>query len=290
MSDHPEFLVAGAGFMGSGIAQTIAAHGHSLFLYDIAESQLAKARENIRWSVEKLHAKSPELWPDAETVLSRIHFRWDLDRESLRGVKAVIEAVAENLEIKTALFHELDRVCPQQTWFFSNTSAIPITRMARSSGRPMRFCGMHFFSPVPLMKLVEVIRGEDTLDEAVELACEWARSWGKTPVRVLKDTPGFIVNRLLIGMTLEAIRLVEEGIASVEDVDLAMKLGCGHRMGPLETADMAGLDVYAHAAQAIHTETGDSHFELPDLLRHKVIKGNLGRKTGKGFGEYNNLS
>lgn len=195
----------------------------------------------------------------------------------------VIEAIAERFEIKAGLFGELDKICPRDTLFFSNTSAISIGRLAATTGRAAQFCGMHFFSPVPLMKLVEVIRGEQTSDATISRAMELARAWGKSPVEVRRDVPGFIVNRLLIAMAFEAVRLLEGGVASVEDIDAAMKLGCAHRMGPLETMDMSGLDIFLHAGEAIYEETSDPKYQPPELLRKMVSEGRLGRKTGRGF-------
>lgn len=284
MSVTPKILIAGAGFMGSGIAQTLAASGYTLFLYDISEKQLHHAEQGIRWSAGKLHTRKPESCPDAEEVLSRITFSTELKMASEAGI--VIEAVAERIEIKSTLFRELHELCDPGTLFYTNTSAIPISRLAGLSGRPDRFCGLHFFSPVPLMQLVEVIRGEQTADFVVETAMQLVRACGKTPVEVRKDVPGFVVNRLLIAMLLEAIRLVESGVASVEDVDMAMKLGCGHKMGPLETADMSGLDVFLHAAEAIYQESGDEQYRPPEYLKEKVRMGFLGRKSGQGFYHY----
>jgi 3-hydroxybutyryl-CoA dehydrogenase len=252
-----------------------------VYLYDITEAQLRKSEESIRWSVEKLHSKNPEEWPSVEAVLDRIRFVTDLE---LAGSCAmIVEAVVEKFEIKTELFRKLDKICNPSTLFFSNTSAIPISRLASATDRPGKFCGLHFFSPVPLMKLVEVIRGEQTVDSTVAYALEKVRSWRKTPVIVKKDRPGFIVNRLLIGMALEAMRMVEEGIADPQEIDTAMKLGCGYKMGPLETADMSGLDIFMHAAEAIYQESGDEKFDPPQILKQLVSAGHLGRKTGKGI-------
>lgn len=286
MNVSQKVLIAGAGLMGSGIAQTLAAHGYMLILYDISDTQLKHAEQRIRWSAEKLHARQPESWPGVEELLSRITFAMDLTQGA--DAEIVIEAVAERLEIKGELFQKLHRLCNSKTLFYTNTSAIPISELAGLSGRPDRFCGLHFFSPVPLMRLVEVIRGEQTADFVVEAARQLARNCGKTPVEVQKDVAGFVVNRLFIAMLLEAIRMVESGVASVADVDTAMKLGCGHKMGPLETADMSGLDVFLHATEAIYLENGDERYRPPELLKEKVRLGHLGRKSGEGFYPYNN--
>lgn len=267
--------------MGSGIAQTAAARGFNVVLYDLGVAPLEKARTAIAWSVDKLHGKRPDTWPESEKVLSRIEFV--TEKQAAGTATFVIEAIAEKFSLKANLFEELHRICPKQAIFFTNTSAIPISKLAEASGRPENFCGLHFFSPVPLMQLVEVIRGLDSSEATIASAMQLARDLGKTPVLVEKDVPGFVVNRLLIGMTLEAIRLLESGVASAEDIDQAMKLGCGHKMGPLETADMSGLDIFLHAAEAIYQETANPQYLPPKLLVQMVAQGKLGKKSGDGF-------
>lgn len=267
--------------MGHGIAQTAATAGFSVRLYDVNENAVTKAFEQIRWSLDKFHQKKPDTAPHPDLVMPRIGKARSLDEAA--EASYVIEVVAEKAEIKEALFRTLDGIAPEETLFCSNTSAIPISQLAQATSRADRFCGMHFFAPVPLMALVEVIRGEGTSDATMERVTQLARDFGKEPVPVRRDEAGFIVNRLLMASILEAARLVERGVAEVADIDRAMRLGCGHKMGPLETADLSGLDVILHAVDAIHQASGDPMYEAPSILRDLVARGELGRKTGGGF-------
>jgi len=277
----PSILVAGAGFMGHGIAQTAAVAGCNVQLYDLNREALQGALERIRWSLEKFRQKQPAPSPDPEEVLARISLAEEL--ESASRVAFVIEAIAENAARKEDLFRCLHAISPKETVFCSNTSAIPISKLGAASGRPDRFCGMHFFSPVPLMSLVEVIRGTHASDQTVLRVMQLARDFKKEPIEVHRDVPGFIVNRLLLASVLEAIRLLEAGVADAPTIDKAMRLGCGHKMGPLEVADMAGLDVILNAVDAINEATLDAKYEAPLLLRKLVQAGHLGRKSGRGF-------
>jgi len=281
---YPTLFVAGAGFMGHGIAQTAATAGCRVLLYDLTVENAASGIERIRASLEKLKAKAPDTAPDPASILARLKPTASL--EDAAGADFVIEAIAENAALKEELFRRLDKVSSRETVFCTNSSAIPISRLAAVTERADRFCGMHFFAPVVLMKLVEVIRGVDTSNETASRVMELARQFGKEPVEVRRDIAGFVVNRILIAAILEAARVVESGAADAEAVDRAMRLGCGHKMGPLETADLSGLDVIAHAAEAIYEDTGDVKFKPPALLARLVAAGRLGRKSGRGFHDY----
>lgn len=270
--------------MGHGIAQAAASAGHPVFLYDLTEELAAKGIERIRWSLEKLRAKAPQTAADPQSVLALLRPTGNLKEAASAGV--VIEAIAEKAQLKEELFGRLEKVCPKETLFCSNTSAIPISRLAASTNRPEQFCGMHFFSPVPLMKLVEVIRGTGTSDATIARVMDLAREMGKDPVEVKRDTAGFIVNRILLASCLEAIRVLEAGVADAATIDLAMRTGCGHKMGPLELGDMTGLDVFYQAANAIYEDTGDLKYKPPALLARMVAAGHLGRKSGLGFYEH----
>lgn len=267
--------------MGHGIAQTAAAAGFPVLLYDTRESAIAHGLERIRWSLEKLRAKQPKL--EVEPILARIRPATLAD---VKEAGIVVEAIIEDAGVKEAFFRDLDALAPPETIFCSNSSAIPISRLAAATSRADRFCGMHFFAPVPLMKLVEVIRGVETSDATVERISELARQFGKEPVEVKRDIAGFIVNRILISAALEAVRVLEAGVADAAAIDTAMRTGCGYKMGPLETMDLSGLDVFLHAANAIYEDTGDPKFKTPALLSRLVAAGHLGRKSGRGFYPY----
>lgn len=279
----PTIFIAGAGFMGHGIAQTAASAGCRVYLYELSPQLAAAGIERIRASLEKLKAKSPDA-ADPQAVLARITASTDLNDAA--SAEYVIEAIAEDASLKEALFSRLDEVSPDETLFLTNSSAIPISRLAATTRRPDRFCGMHFFGPVVLMKLVEVIRGIGTSDATVAKVTALARRFGKEPVAVNRDVAGFVVNRVLLAGMLEAMRLVEQNVASAADIDTAMKLGCGYKMGPLETADLSGLDIFLNAADAIYEDSGEAKFKAPALLRRLVAAGHLGRKSGHGFYTY----
>lgn len=216
--------------------------------------------------------------------MSRIRVTTDLT--AAKDADFVFEAVSENLDIKRTLFGELDKICPNNTVFASNTSAIPITDIAEVTGRASQIVGTHFFSPVPMMKIVEIVKGYFTSDETMEIADNLCKSLGKETIRVKRDVAGFALNRINFPSTIEAIRLVEAGVVSVEDVDKGMRLGFGRPMGPLETQDLAGLDVRYNAYNAVYKETQDEKFHPPALLQRKVMVGHLGKKTGIGWYRY----
>ncbi len=269
--------------MGAGIAQVAATAGFHVTLYDVAESSLEKARENISSSLEKLYGKK-RITSSPDEIMGNLEFTEKL--EDAGKCDFVIEAVPEVKELKGELFQKLDTICKENVFFASNTSAIPISVLAKYCKRAKLFCGVHFFSPVPLMPLVEIIRGEETSDQTIDVFRELVMAMEKDPITVGKDIPGFIVNRVFFAAALEAARLMEKEVSNAADVDKAMQLGCGWKMGPLATCDLAGLDVIVHAADAIYEESGDPVFKVPQNMRELMREGHLGRKTGRGFYHY----
>jgi 3-hydroxybutyryl-CoA dehydrogenase len=277
-------IVVGSGMMGGGISQVCAQAGMTVFLNDVSRDALVKAIQNIEWSVGKFIEKG-KLVEEKETIIGRITPMQDLD--NAQDADLAIEAVYEQLELKQRIFEELDKICAPHTLLASNTSAIPISDLAAMTHRADKVLGLHFFSPVPMMQVVEVIKGISTTHKTAEIGQEFVKKIGKEPIMVNRDVPGFVINRINFPSTIEAMRLVEEGVATVEDVDKGLRLGLGRRMGIFETGDMVGLDVTYGALMAMYNETGDSRWYPPLLLRRKVKAGHLGRKTGKGWYEYN---
>ncbi|MCB2228280.1 MAG: 3-hydroxyacyl-CoA dehydrogenase family protein [Desulfarculaceae bacterium] len=278
--DIKKIFVAGAGLMGGGIAQICATKGYSVVIRDISPEFVEKGIEKVAWSVEKLVSKG-KVPGSVEEIMGRISGTTELDAAA--EADFVFEAIIENLAAKQELFGGLDEICPSHTIFASNTSAIPITNIAEATKRPEQFVGTHFFSPVPLMKIVEIIRGLLTSDETMDAAEALCQDVGKETIRVNLDVAGFALNRINFPSTIEAIRLVEAGVVSVDDIDKGMRLGFGRPMGPLETSDMSGLDIGFNAYKAVYEETKDEKFYPPMLLQRKIKVGHLGRKTGIGW-------
>lgn len=276
-------FVAGSGLMGSGIAQVCAQAGCTVSIMDIDDNMLQKAMKTIQWSLNKLEEKK-KIKETAEAVLSRIKPVTSL--EAACDADLMIEAIIEDLDTKQTLFKSLDAICPPETVFGTNTSAIPIIEIASAVKDPGRVVGIHFFNPVHRMKLVEVIKSLATSDETIDKARQFAIAIGKEPVVVNRDTAGFIVNRINGMAFLEALKLLEKGVAGVEDIDKAMRLGLGNAMGPFELMDMVGLDVVLNARMGVYNETRDPCHYPPGILKSMVKAGFLGRKTGKGFYEY----
>jgi len=278
-----KIFVAGAGLMGGGIAQVCAQAGYSVVMRDLSDEILDKGLKAIQWSVGKLVEKG-KVQGTTETIMGRIQKTTELSGAA--EADFVFEAVIENIDAKRELFSELDKICRPHTIFATNTSAIPVTNIAEATKRAAQFVGTHFFSPVPMMRIVEIVRGLSTYDETVETAERLCQSLGKETIRVNRDVAGFALNRINFPSTIEAIKLVEAGVVSVEDVDKGMRLGFGRPMGPFETGDMAGLDVGFNAMSAVYKETQDEKFHPPMLLQRKVKIGQLGRKTGIGWYKY----
>ncbi|HSO03814.1 MAG TPA: 3-hydroxyacyl-CoA dehydrogenase NAD-binding domain-containing protein [Candidatus Limnocylindrales bacterium] len=277
-------MVVGAGLMGSGIAQVSAVAGHEVILRDITDEAVAKGRGAIEASLTRFAEKGAISAEDAEAALARITGTTDLD--GAVGADIIVEAIIEEVDLKAALFADLDRLAPAGAVLATNTSAIPITRIAAATQRPEAVVGTHFFSPVPMMKLCELVRGLKTSDETLAAARTWAEGIGKTCIVVNRDVAGFVTTRIITALVNEAIRLVETGVASPEDVDIACKLGFGHAMGPLATADLKGIDVMRRASMSIYNETADPSFYPPELITRMAIAGDLGRKSGRGFYTY----
>jgi 3-hydroxybutyryl-CoA dehydrogenase len=277
-------FVVGSGLMGGGIAQVSAVAGYKVKMHDVEEKFTAKGLEAIKGSLGKFLSKEKITQDQHDAALANLSTTTSLKDAS--DADLVVEAVFENLEVKSKVFKELDEVCPSHTILASNTSAIPISSIAAATGRPEKVVGTHFFSPVPLMRLCEIIRGLQTSEETLGTAEAWARSVGKETVRVLKDHAGFIANRLYLPMGVEAAKMLEAGVATPEDIDKAMRFGYNLPMGPLELADMTGIDVLMNACTAIYNDTGDVKFYPPPLMRRMVAAGLLGRKTGKGYYDY----
>jgi 3-hydroxybutyryl-CoA dehydrogenase len=279
-----KIAVIGAGTMGAGIAQTCAAAGFQVSMRDIEQRLVDGGFRRIREPLAKRVEKGKMTQAEVDGLLVRIHGTVDL-KEALAGAQVVIEAVFEKMQIKREIYAEMDRLAPPDVVFASNTSSLSITEMANVTTRADRVVGMHFFNPAPVMKLVEVIRGSETSDATVALVKDLCLRLGKEPVEV-KESPGFVVNRLLVPMMNEAFNLLQEGIASPEDIDKAMKLGTNMPMGPFELADYTGLDIGLDVMEVLYRETGDSKFRPSLLLRKYVRAGRLGRKTGRGVYDY----
>ncbi|MBM0229296.1 MULTISPECIES: 3-hydroxyacyl-CoA dehydrogenase family protein [Micromonospora] len=276
--------VVGAGLMGSGIAQVAAQAGWQVTLRDLDDAATKRGVDGIRKSLEKFAEKGKIAADDVEAALGRITPTTDL--EAVADADIVVEAVFERLEIKHEVFRALDKICKADAVLATNTSAIPVTQIAAVTERPESVVGTHFFSPVPMMKLCELVRGYKTTDETLATAKAFAEEIGKTVVVVNRDIAGFVTTRLIAALVVEAVKLVESGVVSAEDLDTACKLGFGHAMGPLATTDLTGVDVLLHASKNIYTDTADEKFFPPELLQRMVTAGDLGRKTGKGFYTY----
>ena len=276
-------FVLGAGTMGAGIVQAFAQKGFEVIVRDIKDEFVQRGIAGITKGLDKQVAKGKMTEEDKDAILSKISGTTDMNLAA--DCDLVVEAAVENMKIKQSIFAELDKICKPETVLASNTSSLSITEVAVATGRPDKVIGMHFFNPAPVMKLVEVIRGAATSDETFATVKALAEAIGKTPVEV-KEAPGFVVNRILIPMINEAAFILQEGVATAEDIDTAMKLGANHPMGPLELGDLIGLDVCLAIMDVLYNETGDSKYRACTLLRKYVRAGWLGRKSGRGFHNY----
>ena len=279
-----KIFVLGAGTMGAGIVQAFAQKGYEVIVRDIKDEFVERGLAGINKSLSKLVSKGKMTDETKEDILSRISGTTDMNLAA--DCDLVIEAAIENMKIKKEIFAELDKICKPEAILASNTSSLSITEVASATSRPEKVIGMHFFNPAPVMKLVEIIRGMATSQETFDAVKELSLAIAKEPVEVA-EAPGFVVNRILIPMINEASFILQEGIASVEDIDTAMKFGANHPMGPLALGDLIGLDVCLAIMDVLYNETGDTKYRASSTLRKYVRAGWLGRKTGRGFYNYN---
>lgn len=283
MAEIKTVAVIGSGLMGSGIAEVVARTGHETVVREVNDQLLEQGLGRIRKSLDRAVDKGKLEAGVRDATMDRI--RGTTSLEDLSGADLVIEAIVENLEAKKDLFGALDSMCPEHTLFASNTSSLTVTEMAAATDRPDRFVGLHFFNPVPVMKLVEVVRTIATSEESFRAAYQFVEALGKQPVEA-KDASGFIVNRLLVPYMLDAIRSLEQGLGSIEDIDRAMVLGTGYPMGPFTLGDFVGLDTLFRIAEIMYEEYAETRFAPPPLLRRMVTLGRFGRKAGRGFYSY----
>jgi 3-hydroxybutyryl-CoA dehydrogenase len=269
--------------MGSGIAEVCAKAGHDTVVREVSDELVKKGLSRIEGSLAKAVEKGKLPSADRDEAWKRISSTTRL--EDLADCDLLIEAIVENLEVKKETYAELDRICKPETIFCSNTSSLTITEMSAATKRADRFAGLHFFNPVPVMKLVEVVRTIATSDATIEAVAAFARGLGKDPIRT-RDNSGFIVNRLLVPYLLDAVRALEEGVGTAEDIDKGMELGCGHPMGPLKLLDFVGLDTTYAIAEIMFAEYREKRFAPPPLLKRMVLAGRYGKKSGRGFYEY----
>ena len=283
MAEIKKVGVCGLGLMGSGIAQVAATAGYDVVAFESVKAALEKGAASIRKSLDKFVEKGSLKAEERDATLARLKTTSDVN--DLAGCDLAIEAITENIAAKKELFAKLDALLPAHAIICSNTSSLCVIEMAAATKRPKQVAGLHFFNPVPIMKLVEVVKTIVTSPETIHTLYDFVKKLGKTPI-LAQDTPGFIVNRLLVPYLLYAIRMYEQGLATKEDIDEGMKLGCGHPMGPLTLLDFVGLDTTYYIAEIMFDEFRDPMFAPPPLLKRMVLAGQLGRKSGKGFYDY----
>lgn len=279
--DIKKVCVVGAGTMGSGIAQVVAQSGYEVALVDVKQEIIDRGMGGIRSSLGRMVKKGTMQQADADKVLARVKATTDM-REAAKDVDYAIEAVFERVEVKQPVLRQLDEMCPERTIIASNTSSIPISLLASATKRPQRFIGMHFFNPVAMMRLIEVVRSLITSDETASISVNFGKSLGKEPV-VVKDSPGFVANRIINAAGNEALKILQEGQASAEDIDKVCKLAFNWPIGLFEMIDLAGADVVLDMADSIYQQTGWERYKAAPILRRMVECGYVGRKVGKGF-------
>ncbi len=282
--ESKQIAVVGAGTMGAGIAQVAVEAGHSVTLIDTSQELVDGGRHSIEGFLDRKVAKDKLSSQQRDDTMARLATNTDT-ADGVSGAEMVVEAVFENLELKQQVFATLDGCCPPEVILASNTSTLPISKIASATQHPERVIGTHYFSPVPLMRLVEVVRGEHTDDDVADRTVELCESFGKTPI-LIEDVPGFIVHRFLCLLYNEAANLIHGGVASAEDIDAALKLGCNWPMGVTEIMDLAGVDITLQALTAMHEMTGEERYQPSPLLQQMVADNRLGRKTGQGFSAY----
>ncbi|TET70151.1 MAG: 3-hydroxybutyryl-CoA dehydrogenase [Candidatus Aminicenantes bacterium] len=277
-------FVLGAGIMGAGIGQLCAQKGYEVFVTDVSEEIIGKAKEKVTRGLQRRIEKGKITQEDMDSVLSRMN--WSTDLNIARESNFVIEAVFENPDLKKEIFKNLDSICSPETILATNTTALSVSEIASATQRPDKVIGMHFFNPAVIMKLVEIIRGDETSEETIETTKMFAESLGKVPIATFKEAPAGIVSRVLAGMLNEAATVFADGIADVQDIDEAMKLGAGLPMGPLALIDMIGLDIHLAKMQILYKKLKDERYKPPEIIKEMVAAGKLGKKTGEGFYKY----
>ncbi len=277
-------FVVGAGIMGAGVGQLCAQQGYEVTVVDVSDEIVEKAKAKVTAGLSRRVEKGKIAQDDMDSVLSRMS--WATDLELAKDSDFVVEAVSEKMDIKKEVFKTLDSVCSPETILASNTTALSISEIASSTSRPDKVVGMHFFNPAVIMKLVEIIRGDNTSDETIETAKKFAESLGKVPITTAKEAPAGIVSRVLAGLLNEAAVVYADGIASAEDIDEAMKLGAGLPMGPLALIDMIGLDIHLAKMETLYGKLNDDRYKPPDIIRKMIAEGKLGKKSGEGFYKY----